>query len=166
MLHACAARFVTIVFREKFLDLNTPLVIGVHGYKQIVWHVAALFKFLMKYHVLGSCPTSMACSPCCHMLIYIYQSEVLTWRDGNFSNSGGVSELLAQLHSCGFELSHSLTLTLHCTVRGEIFQNSSWNLVAVWLCLTRRMALSVIMSYPRTHGRSYSHATRKIKIKQ
>jgi hypothetical protein len=26
MLYACAVRFLTVVFREKFLDLNTPQV--------------------------------------------------------------------------------------------------------------------------------------------
>ena len=45
------------------------LVIGVHGYKQIVRHVATLVRFSIKYHMLTSCPTSMACSPCCHMLV-------------------------------------------------------------------------------------------------
>jgi hypothetical protein len=26
MLHACAARFITVVFREKFLELNNPIL--------------------------------------------------------------------------------------------------------------------------------------------
>jgi hypothetical protein len=150
MLHARTARFVTVVFRKKFLDLNTPLVIGVHGYKQIVWHVAALFKFLMKYHVLGSCPTSMACSPCSHMLIYIpkWSAYMKRWELFKFWRSFGITSTITFVR-VWIEPFADTNTALHC---------SWWNLSEFLLKFGRCLTLSnaphgsvcdyVVPSYP------------------